>query len=426
VQTQKKKKTIISRRKFINTAGLILGASTLSPVLPILNSTLKNRTSFGTVKVGLLQPISNIYPQMGRNLINGLNLYAKEAQQNYVIINEQPDFGSFSLENKVLKLIESDRVDIITGIVSEAVSGNLKQILNKNNILFIANHVGANLPQSHAHCRRVIHNSLNYWQANWAMGAWSAKNLGKNAYIASSFYESGYDALFAFNQGFESEGGKILKTRITNLPSEMKNTGNIYSDIKYVRPDFVFGSYSGSEAIDFMAGYRSAGLFNNIPLVGSGFMVDDSILPQLGSNSVGLKSCMPWALGLQNDANKSFASAYKMMNGRKPDAFALLGYETGILIDKILTASNGNLCDNNRLNEKLPQIKIETPRGKLTYISGTQYFNSPLYLREVQSHGFKLQNRIINKMPPVSETIENLALDSQELKTGWLNPYLCA
>jgi branched-chain amino acid transport system substrate-binding protein len=263
-------------------------------------------------------------------------------------------------------------------------------------------------------------------KANWVLGDWSARNLGKKAFVASSFYESGYDALYAYNLGYEKAGGQIVQTRVSNLPTDGKDFDSLIQSIKKCKPDLVFAAYSGEEAAEFVQAYHQAELDHRIPLLGSAFMVDETQLPRLGSGALGIKSCFPWSASLNQQVNRDFYTAYKKNYGTAPDSFAVLGYETAQLIAYAINKIQGDLSKTNGLRNNLIKAKINSPRGELQQDATTHSISSPLYLREVHTNGNGLKNEVFDTIRSIDN--QNLiACDSDsEIRTGWLNPYLCA
>jgi hypothetical protein len=110
------------------------------------------------------------------------------------------------------------------------------------------------------------------------------------------------------------------------------------------------------------------------------------------------------------------------LTGRAADAFAVLGFETGILITDAVANSNGYLDNPDRLRRVLYNNKITGPRGTLELNIQTHAYESPLYLRELKKYNGKPENVFITELDPVKVDI----MQAEDLKTGWLNPYLCA
>src|SRR5262249_55244148 len=129
----------------------------------------------------------------------------------------------------------------------------------------------------------VFFDSLGYWQASWAMGDWAARNLGRRAVVAASLYESGYDSLYAFQPGLEEAGGEGVETCVTHVPPATHDTGRAIAAIRRAVPDFVFAAYSGQPAVDFVRAYADSGLARRVPLAGSSFLVDETLLPAMGA-----------------------------------------------------------------------------------------------------------------------------------------------
>ena len=414
----------LSRRKFLGTAGLALGASTLTPVFPAIDSAIKfgNRLISGnTINIGVLLPASNIYPDMANNFYSGLNLFFSNEQDQLSgftvnLKQESMTFGPSSVFKKSQKLINEDRVDILTGIIPESVSPDLRTLLEDSEKLMVANHTGANRIDQRDLSKQIVHNSLNLWQANYALGKWAAKNIGKRAMVVSSFYESGYDALYAFNLGFESEGGTIIDTKITNLPAEMDNTNNVIAEISKQATDLVFASFSGNEAQNFLSDYAGSDLNGQIPLLGSGFLVDGSKNTDI---KPGIKTCLSWSPGLNN---RKFQSEYKKMTGKNPDAFAVLGYESAALISQCVTKSDGRLNNQNMVQQILSHNQLSGPRGNLIFNKHTHVYESPLYLNEFRTNEQHLTDVIVSDF----DNVKNNVVQFDELRSGWLNPYLCA
>ncbi len=435
MKNQRNTKFNISRRKFITKCGLAAGASALLPIMPAFVSKRSAYTASLLKKdqpltLGILLPPSNIYPAMGENLLAGISLYFERAGnqvsgREIILRCEQTGFGPNSAVQKSCKLLKTEKVDLVTGIVDTAVNTELRRLFHNKRVFLIANQVGANVLRAHDHSPYIIHNSLDYWQANWALGYWAANNMGTRALVAASFYESGYDALYAFNLGFEDGGGKIMRTVVDNLPSEEPGNAALMSVIKKIKPDLVFASYSGGEAINFVKAFSRSDFFGQIPLLGSGFMVDETILKTQGKAALGIRSCFPWSSRLNQTASKEFCTAYRKKTGCSADAFAMLGFETARLIGEAVNITNGNLQDSNLLREGFVNARINSPRGQLKMNAHTYNFSSPLYLREVQRHGPSLVNEVIGELNTRTEPDTYAAELFDGPKTGWLNPYLC-
>ena len=238
--------------------------------------------------------------------------------------------------------------------------------------------------------------------------------------MASSFYDSGYDSLYAFQLGFESAGGAVQSTKVTHIPAGAGDLHALMASIQRARPDLVFGAYSGPQASDFVRAYASAGLSARIPLLGSGFLVDESLLPEQGDAALGITTALPWARTLDLPANQAFMSAFQSFSGRPADPFAILGYDTAGLIAQCACNTNGP----EELRQALANASFESPRGAVRMDAALLEAEAPLYLREVRASHAGLENAVIGRLPAVPMENPQIAALRASLLTGWSNAYM--
>jgi branched-chain amino acid transport system substrate-binding protein len=283
----------------------------------------------------------------------------------------------------------------------------------------IVNSVGEHIVTQAEHSPFIFHNSLNYWQSNMATGTWASESLGRKAFIASSFNDSGYDSVLAFSRGFEGNGGEIVGIRTTHMIPDDDGMASLFEAIEEANPDFVYGLYTGNQAVEFVRAYSRSELGGRVPLAGSAFMVDESILPSHGGAAGGIVSALTWSGDLQTPENSEFTTAYKTRTGRLPSAFSVLGYDSARLISEGLRAVEGDASRSVQFIGALARAEFDSPRGHVTMNPRTQTTTSPIYLRKVGSSG----NQVIARLNQVPET-EDLGLSASGMRSGWKNAYL--
>lgn len=426
--TEPKTSSTVSRRSFLKGFGAVAGSLALSSQLwPGLGGGHNQRP----IKIGVLVPPSRIYPRLGEDLTSGMRLYfdqtgGESGGPGFELVTEDIGFGPSLASKKIAKLIQKDRVDLVAGVVSPETARSLTDIFEQHRTPFIVNELGANLVDTHATSRYVFYNSFNLWQANRAMGGWAARNLGNKAFVASSFYDSGYDALYEFQRGFEASGGKVVGTHISHVPPDEGDATPLFDAVEQAEPDFVYGFYCGQGAVNFVNSYAHSALAGKVPLAGSGFMVDDDLLPSQRMSAVGIKSALPWSRNLQNSANRTFTGAYTDRTGYQPGAFAVLGYDTARMVVEAVKATGGEAHDRGRLARALEGVRFDSPRGLLEMDPLTHSVRTPIYLREVHHGRGRVENDVLHRLDPVDLPEDLHAGDQGLTRTGWLNPYLCA
>ncbi|GAC1354183.1 MAG: hypothetical protein NVSMB42_11630 [Herpetosiphon sp.] len=433
----------LTRRRFLQAATATLGAVVAPNFLsarPVLgrgvedlpSSIVKPDVSWSsagkTIRIGALIPASSTAYDLAHQYLAGLTLGCQELRRSAgapdVVLTTR-EWGGLdrSLEQQVEKLLNEKAADLLVGLVNTDLSPALLDSLARRQTYFITAGAGENVPRDFTAHPNVFHNTLGAWQSAWALGRWSAHNMGRRAVVATSLYDAGYDSFYAFRCGFEQGGGEILATNVTHHPGESTDLPALMNQIERRQPDFVYAAYCGTPAGEFMQAYGASGLHNRIPLAAAAFMVDEQLLPAHGVNALGTRTCAPWSNAGETPASAAWSTRYAAQMGRAPDAWALLGYETAHLVLSAAAAAHGDV-HADRVGATLRKATLNSPRGDWSMNVATQTAASSLYIREVQSSGNVLRNVIIAKAEPIADDDTRLAQLRLSVKTGWTHPYL--
>jgi branched-chain amino acid transport system substrate-binding protein len=422
------------RRDFLRTVGLVAGSLVAGASPAVVARTAhaeRMSTNQQAVKVGLLVPRSKVYPYLHESFINGVQLSLDQAaeqvgRRRVQFVIEMIGASPSTTQQKAEKLISADQVDLIIGVMGPSTAGRLRETLEQSQTVGLIADGGANVPRETEESPYLYYSSLGAWQASWGMGRWAAANLGGSSSISTSFYEAGYDNLYAFRQGFESAGGRVLGTHVTHGPNDLSEMGSALAGIADEQPDFVFGLYSGQEALEFVYAYANSELAHRIPLAGSGSLVHEGFLSAMGEAAVGIMSAATWTPALQTPSNEAFGTAYQARTQYQPDAFAVLGYDVGHLVVAALDAINWDARQKDGLRKALQAAVVESPRGELIMDAHTHTATTAIYVRQVQRIEGKLINGVVAEMDGVPLTTGGLRELWASPRTGWLNAYLSA
>lgn len=431
---EEKKTTALSRRKFFKSAGLLAGGivAASAPMMAKAAVPPLPRNADQTIKVGILRPRSQIYPTMGDNLTQGMKLCLDQhdsmvGSRKIEIIPKDIGPHAGDAVKAFRSLAEDKDTDLVVGILSSPVAANLRETCEETKTVLIVSDIGARMPYQNEKSPFIFRNTFNYWQSHWAMGQWAAKHQGKRCMIVSSLYDTGYDSIYAFRRGFDDAGGTVMgQARIIGEEPLGSPVSDVISEISKDRPDMVYALFHDHSALTFAKAYSDAGLARDIPLLGSGFMTDERLLPAMEKTAIGMKTCLPWSPTLETAENKAFATAYQKSTGTLPDAFAVLGYDTGQLIINALNAADGKKIQKARWMKALANVRFTSPRGDFRMNPETHSAVTPLYLREVRPHRGKTANIVIGNLNPVSEDDERFASLRNGLRSGLTQAYLVA
>ncbi len=410
----------MSRRNFLRKLGLGVATIPLAKITTANDRATKNQKPL--LKLGVLLPESTRYPVMGDNFLDALRMqlaanldFQRHEIELYV---EKYRTNVADLEQKTAKLAEINQVDMMTGLVSCHDTIKIKELLESKEILFIENTMGEVVQSANTESDCIFRNSFHLWNAAFVAGEWAAKNYGKRGILCSSFYDSGFNGLVAFEKGFGAAGGTILDRHVTDIPTQNGHV-ELFKAIKTHKPDFVFGHYCGTEAVSFVHSYKNSGL--QAPLLGSGLMYSDANLNAQSSSANGMQSFSTWTRTHKHQANQDFVKAFEGTHQRYADPYAVLGFETGQLLRTALSKL-GNHPSTQDLIAALSTITVDSPRGEL--VIKNQQTSCPVYLKKVTKNGDYFLENITHQY--VLTDTQAPAIDElrTSIQSGWSNAYL--
>jgi len=409
----------MSRRNFLRKLGVGVAAI---PLAKLSKANYPTRNNKPLIRFGVLLPDSTKYPVLANNFVDGLRLildtYRSFQKHDIELVIEKYNANNKDLTKQATRLTDLHQVDVMTGIVSHYELNKLAPILEAKEVLFIENTIGE-VVQLAPESECVFRNSFHMWNASFISGQWAAKTYGKRGLIASSFYDCGFNSHIAFQAGFQAAGGEIIKQVITDMPNQDGRTA-LQNAIKNDHPDFVFAQYSGIEAISFVHQYRQLAI--TTPLIGSGLLCTDNNLNGQLANANGVKSHATWTRTLDTSKNKTFVETFEEANQRYTDVFALLGYETGMMLNAALK-SCGQSPTTQELIDSFATLSIDSPRGTLTMKN--QEISCPVYLKQVKQKAnyfleyTDLQTQLIDHSLPEINALK------ATIQSGWSNVYMC-
>ena len=382
----KKSYYFISRRDFLKATGVVAAGLTAAPLVSACAGI--GGTGTGPIKIGVLLPYSDIYAVLGESITEAMKMYFDQVEnqaggRQIELIEEDTEIKPDVAQQKARKLVEQDGVDFVTGVVSSGVLAGLRDYFEEVGKLLLCSNAGANALSRNLKTPYIWRTSFTNWMPNWPVGSWAAENVGKRAYISVPDYAAGENTITSFSNSFEAAGGQITGIQRTPFPN-MGDPAPFIAELADAAPDLVYAFYSGSAAVTFVNAYGDFGLSGQIPLMCSGFMVEEDVLPAQGEAAVGTRSGLHWALLLDNAENKSFTETYKERTGKDANVFSVQGYDTGRTIVEMLNAVQGDTSEVNNMIEALAGISFASPRGSFALDANSQAPRQSIYLREVR------------------------------------------
>jgi len=388
----------LTRRSFIKAAGLAGAAAVFGGGAPVVLA-----QSRAPLKIGALNSYSKVFAALGNANVNGMALYFNSigntiAGRKIEIIREDDEINPQVGLQKLKKLVESDKCDLVTGIQASNVAMAAVQYLRQSRAFMLCSGAGlVNL--AFTGLPYFFRSSVNTYPVHSSMGEWVYDNVSKEVLISASDFAGGRGSLKEFKDGFEGRGGKIIKEIYPPLGNN--DFSPYFADIRNINPPSTFHFYAGTDAVRFVNQYAEYGLKDSIPITGSGFMLDSDTLPAQGRSAMGIRNVLHYADTLDNAANQEFVEGYRGAHNEYPSVYAEYGYVAAAVIHAALEAIDGNTSDRDKLREAMLAVELDAPRGPFKFNQKTQGPVHNVYIREVA----EVDNRITNK---VIHTINNV------------------
>ncbi|MCB9960299.1 MAG: ABC transporter substrate-binding protein [Rhodospirillaceae bacterium] len=290
----------------------------------------------------------------------------------------------------VQRMIERDRVDIITGIVWSNLALAVMPTIARNEVFFISANAGPSALAGEQ-CNPWFFNVAYQNDNNHEAMGQAMSDMGfATAVILAPNYPAGQDSLTGFQRYYT---GEVLEEIYTQL-GQLDYAAEI-ARIRDAAPEAVFFFYPGGMGIHFIQQYVQAGLDDTIPFFGPAFSFDQTILAAVGDAALGVSNTAQWSPDLDNPANAEFVEDFIAAYGRIPSLYAAQGYDAALLIDSAVAAVDGAVEDRDAFRSALEAAEFASVRGEFRF--NTNHFPiQNFYLREVvRNDAGELTNRIV-------------------------------
>ncbi len=382
-------------------AVLLLGA-----FLAALAAPLVAPAQSGPIRIGMLAPLTGPFAQVGKDMVNGAELYLDEvgrvaAERKVELIVEDDEGNPATALNKSRKLVEQDRIHVLTGGLLANVGYALQPYIDGQKIPATYPVIAGDDVTQRKPARWIVRTGWSTSQPMHPFAEWVLKNTRYRRIAAIGMdYAFGYETVGGFQRVFEEQGGQIVQKIWTPL-----NTNDFAPFLAQIRrdADAVLALFVGRLAVQFMKQYQEAGLAGRLPLLGGGTTTDESALPAMGDEAIGTLTALHYSEGLDTPQNRKFARAFEQKAGKIASYYSEACYTGVRWIVEAIKAVGGKVEDRERLLEALRRVHItDTARGPMTMDRwGNPVQN--IYIRRVDKVGARLQNTVIATVPGVSQ-----------------------
>jgi branched-chain amino acid transport system substrate-binding protein len=360
----------------------------------------------GSIKIGVLAPMTGSAAAIGKDMVNGLAMYLDEMGQQMagrkveVIIEDTQGKPDVAL-TKLRKLVESDNVQVLVGETFAHIGYALAPRVDEYKVPMLYPVIAADDLTQRKPAKWVVRTGWTSSQPSHPFGEWVYTTLGYKKIVTIAIdYAFGWEVVGGFQKSFEEAGGQIIQKLWPPL-----GTTDFAPYLSQIRrdADAVFALMVAASSLRFPKQYQDAGLKARLPLIGGGTTFDEFVLPSLGDEAIGGISPLIYSAALDTPVNTQFVKAYRAKFGKVPSYFSETCYTTGRWINEAAQAVGGKVEDREPFLAALRKVEIpDAPRGPIKLDS----YGNPIqniYVRKVEKKDGELWNTVIHTFPAVSQ-----------------------
>ena len=364
----------------------LVTATTMSHVTPAL-------VADGTVKIGLIVPMTGGQASTGKQLENAVKLYMQQhgdtvAGKKIEVILKDDGANPENTKRIAQELIANDKVDIVAGFGITPAALAVAPLATQAKIPEIVMLAGTSIITERS--PYIVRTSFTLAQSSTIIGDWAVKVGIKKVATLTSDYAPGNDALQFFKEHFTAGGGEIVEE--VKVPLANPDFAPFLQRMRDSKPDAMFVFVPGGQGGNFIKQFSERGLDKSgIKLIGPGDVMDDDLLNGMGDAALGAVTAHMYSAAHPSQTNKDFVAAYKKAFNSRPGFVAVGGYDGIHLIYEALKKTGGK-ADGDSLVAAMKGMAWESPRGPISIDPETRDIVQNIYIRKVEKVGGELYN----------------------------------
>ncbi len=259
------------------------------------------------------------------------------------------------------KLIERDRVPIITGLTfSNVLMAVFKKVVDKE-VFLIGSNAGPS-PIAGAQCSPYFYSTS--WQNDQqaeVVGKYASDKGFKRIVAMAPNYQAGKDFVAGFKRYYKTP----LANEIYTSLSQQDYSAEL-AQVQAANPDAVFVFYPGGLGVNFVKQYAQGGLKGKYPLLNIS-TTDGINLPAQGDAALGAVLGTAWGPDFKNAQNQKFVADFEAKFKRIPSQYAAQAYDSALLLDSAIAKVKGNVGDKKAFMAALRAADFKSIRGEFKF-----------------------------------------------------------
>ena len=345
-------------------------------------------------RIGLIAPMTGPFASTGRQMETGARFFMTQngvtvAGRKIELILKD-DTGTPDVTKRIAQeLVVNDKVDVLAGFGLTPLALATAPVATQSKTPMV-NMLAATSAVIDA-SPYMVRVSMTLPQITLGIAEWAPKNKIRRVVTLVSDYGPGLDAERTFRDRFILNGGQILDS--IRVPVRNPDFSPFLQKVRDLAPDALFVFVPSGVGTAVMKQFNERGLAKaGIRLIGTGDVVDDDILNEMGDVALGVVSSYPYSTAHPSAVNKKFVEEFRKANKNlRPNAVAVFGYDGMRVIYEALKKTGGK-GGGDALLAGMKGLIFESPRGQIYIDAKTRDVVQSVYIRRVERVNGELYN----------------------------------
>lgn len=358
-----------------------------------------NAYAADTIKVGVVTPLSGSYAPIGKQVRWGAELAVKEINaaggvggKKFELLFEDSEASPPVAVRKSEKLLQENKVDLLTGTVNSGATLAVGQIAERNDrILVTTVSYAPSITGSQCNAN-VFRVNANAAMQSTALTGWLNKNVkGKRYFFIGPDYVMGRSTISAFEGDVKRLGAN--NTGSSFPPLGAKDFSSYIGQIRAARPDVIMTATAGNDTVRLLTQLKEYGILSNkLTLAGAAGAVTQQNIEAMGGAAEGFVSSAGYATDIDTPANKKFVADFKKEFQSEPDLFGADTYGLFYLFKQAIEKAGGT--DTKKLRASMEGATWDTPQGKKTMRASDHQAAVDMVVVQVTGKDFKTVGKV--------------------------------
>lgn len=376
----------------------VIGASLVALAI---GSGAAGAQSSGSIKIGVLVPLTGPLATPGKDMDDGLKLLWEQSNfqaggRKIELVTADTTCNPDQALTQARRVVHQDKVHFILGPLCGHEGPAVAQVSKETDIPVVMDPAGADNVTQWNRTPTVIRTATSSSQIGHPFGDYLYKELGaRNVTFIAQDYTFGHEVALGAVQTFKEAGGKVAK--IIWNPIGTKDYGPTVASIDPAS-DAVVAVVVGADRVRLFEAWFNFGMDKKFKIYG-GYWMHQDVLPQLDERAIGMiGNSLHYAAGLDTPENNAFTAAFAKKYKRLPSWFAESAYTAGLWTKTAIDKIGGKVEDREAFLKAMRSVEIKAPRGPLKLDA----YDNPIqnvYVSRIQKIKHPVMGEVMTNVP---------------------------